>query len=176
VIELAVGISGEMLAGKTTAARFLERQGFAYTRISEVIDDILRERGEQITRESQQRVGLELHREEGQRWLCARAIDRLEGVSPLRIVIDGLRWTDDAIYFRDRFGDRFRHIDIFAPVEARRERARRAGRQTEFDRADHHLVESGIADAGELADVTIINDSDIASLEQKVYAALEGVL
>jgi dephospho-CoA kinase len=172
VIELAVGISGEMLAGKTTAARFLEREGFAYTRISQVIDDVLRQRGEAVTRENQQRVGLALHREKGQRWLCARAIDRLQG-TPTKIVIDGLRWPEDATYFRERFGHRFRHLDIFAPNEVRHERAIRSGRQSDFDRADKHAVESGVEAAGELADVTIINDSDIALLEQKVYGALQ---
>jgi len=175
VIELAVGISGEMLAGKTTAARFLERNGFAYTRISKVIDDVLGERGEPVTRENQQRVGLELHEDKGQRWLCARAVDRLQG-SPKRIVIDGLRWPEDAAYFKERFGKRFRHIHILASDDIRRERARRSGRHADFDRADHHPVESGIEAVGDLADVVITNDSDIASLEQKVYEALEGEL
>ena len=173
MIDLAVAISGKMLAGKTTAARFLERVGFAYTRISEVIDDVLRERGEPITRENQQRVGLELHIEKGQRWLCARAIDRLRDC-PARIVIDGLRWPEDALYFRERFGDRLRHIDIFAPDWMRHERAQVSGRQADFGRADHHPVESGVEAVGNLADVTITNDSDIASLEQKVYKVLEG--
>lgn len=164
-----------MFAGKTTAARSLERKGLAYTRISEVIDDVLRERGEVITRESQQRVGLELHEQKGQRWLCERAIGRLR-VSPIQIVVDGLRWPEDAIYFRERFGDRFCHIDIFAPTDVRRERATQTGRQSDFDSADQHPVESGVEAVGDLADVTIVNDSDIGSLEQKVYAALEGEL
>jgi dephospho-CoA kinase len=173
VIELVVGISGEMLAGKTTVARFLEARGLAYTRISLVIDDVLRERGLPITRENQQTVGLELHQVKGQHWLCGRAIDRLYG-SPSRIVVDGLRWPEDAEYFRQRFGDRFLHVDIFASNEARRQRALYEGRQSDFDRAEHHPVEDGVEAVGDLADVMILNDSDIASLEQKVYELLEG--
>ena len=175
MIGLVVGISGEMLAGKTTVARFLEEHGFGYTRISEVIDDVLRIRGEPTTRENQQRMGLELHRTKGQRWLCARAIDRL-GISHRKIVIDGLRWTADANYLRESFGGRFRHLHIFAPAEARRDRAKRSGREADFDRADHHPVESGIEAVGLMADLVIINDSDIASLERKVYEALKGEL
>jgi dephospho-CoA kinase len=173
VIELAVGISGEMLAGKTTAARFLERHGFAYTRISEVIDDVLRERGETITRENQQRVGLELHNEKGQQWLCARAIDRIPN-EPRQIVIDGLRWPQDASYLRQRFGKRFRQIHIHAPEDLRRERAAASGKERTFQRASNHPVESGIEAIGDLADAVIVNNSDIASLEQKVYEVLEG--
>jgi dephospho-CoA kinase len=78
------------------------------------------------------------------------------------------------LYFRDQFGERLRHIDIFTPDEIRRERARHSGRQADFGRADHHAVESGVEAVASLADVTIINDSDIVSLEQNVYKALEG--
>jgi hypothetical protein len=35
-------------------------------------------------------------------------------------------------------------------------------------------VESGVEAVGDLADVIIINDSDLASLEQKVYGAIQG--
>lgn len=164
-----------MLAGKTTAARFLERQGFAYTRISEVIDDVLRERGQPISRENQQRVGLELHEGKGQRWLCAQAIDRLEG-RPSKVVVDGLRWPADAMYFRERFGSQFVHLHIFAPEQLRRERATSSGKREQFETASHHPVESGVAAVGELADAVIVNDSDMAVLEQKVYTALKGAL
>jgi dephospho-CoA kinase len=175
VIDLAVGISGEMLAGKTTAARFLEGKGFAYTRISEVIDDVLRERGEPITRENQQRVGLELHKKRGQRWLCARAIDRLADTSS-NAVIDGLRWPDDALYLRERFGKRFLHLHIFAADEILRKRALGCGKSEEYSRALGHPVESGVEAVGNLADAIVVNNSDIASLEQKVYEALEEVI
>jgi uncharacterized protein YprB with RNaseH-like and TPR domain/predicted nuclease with RNAse H fold/dephospho-CoA kinase len=171
--HLVIGISGPMLAGKTTAARMIERRGFAYTRISEVIDDVLRERGLQINRENQQIVGLELHEQQGQRWLCQRAIERLGG-EPSRIVVDGLRWTEDAAFFRERFGGRFILIHIKAPSMLRMERARRAGREAEIVRAAEHPVESGIEAIGDVADVTIQNDSDLITLQQIVEAALPG--
>ena len=37
--SVVVGVSGEICAGKTTAARAIERLSFAYTRFSLVIDD-----------------------------------------------------------------------------------------------------------------------------------------
>jgi predicted nuclease with RNAse H fold/dephospho-CoA kinase len=164
---LVVGVSGPMFAGKTTAARFLESEGYAYTRISEVIDDVLRERGEQITRENQQRVGLELHEEKGQRWLCQRAIERLTG-APTRIVIDGLRWIEDIAYFRERYGGRFRHIHLDVPLSLRRERAERNGKLSMFEVARMHPVEQGIAKIATMAQDQIVNDGDLQGLYAKL--------
>ena len=152
-----------MFAGKTTAARFLEGHGYAYTRISEVIDDVLHGRGEEITRENQQRIGLELHREKGQRWLCARAVERLRN-EPAKLVIDGLRWVEDVAYFKERYGGRFRHVHLDAPLNIRRDRAERVGRLAEFEEAKDHAVESGLVELASIAQDQIVNDQDVESL------------
>ncbi len=102
---LVVGISGRICAGKTTAARFLERKGFAYTRLSLVVDDEIRKLGETPNRESRQRIGLQLHDTKGQRWLCEQALARV-GDREL-IVVDGLRYLEDRAFFLERFGSRF---------------------------------------------------------------------
>jgi predicted nuclease with RNAse H fold/dephospho-CoA kinase len=160
---IVVGISGEMFAGKTTAARFLESEGFAYTRISEVIDEVLEKRGELLTRENRQRLGKELHEAGEQRWLCRRAIERIAG-TPKDIVVDGLRWPEDVAYLAERFGGRFRHLHISAPEHVRRQRADRLGRADEFDEAVQHPVESGVADLEASAEVCIINDCEVSAL------------
>jgi dephospho-CoA kinase len=164
---MVVGFSGEIAAGKTTAARFLEAQGFAYTRISLVIDDVLKSRGEELTRKNQQRVGLELHNEKGQRWLCRKAIERL-GADASRIVVDGLRWPEDVHYFQERYGGRFRHIHILAPYETRRERAAASGSGEAFEEAAAHAVEGGVAFVGALSQCWISNDSDLSAFESQI--------
>lgn len=168
---LVVGFSGEIAAGKTTAARFLERQGFGYTRISLVIDDVLTSRGEELTRENRQRVGLELHLEKGQRWLCRKAIERLGLVSD-QMVVDGLRWPEDVEYFQERYGGRFRHVHIVTPYEIRRQRALESGDGNAFDEASAHAVEEGIARIEALSECMITNDSDIPTLESLLQQAI----
>jgi predicted nuclease with RNAse H fold/dephospho-CoA kinase len=161
--SLVVGISGEIAAGKTTAAKYLEQQGFGYTRISLVIDEVLRERGELPSRERHQEVGWELHREKGQAWLCRRAIE-LVPPDTQRIVIDGLRWVDDVRYMRERFGGRFVHIHLTAPVETRESRYAGLSKDVSFDEASRHPVEQGIGETRALADMIFVNDEDIATL------------
>lgn len=165
--QRVVGISGEMFAGKTTAARILESEGFAYTRISLVIEDVLRERGLEVNRENLQDVGLELHQTQGQRWLCRRAIERIS--SPQNnIVVDGLRWSDDVNYLAERFGGRFQHVYISAPVHLRETRARALGRIAEFRPAASHAVESGVTGLKPLASITIMNDRGLQTFERAV--------
>ena len=166
---LVVGVSGRMFAGKTTAARALERLGFAYTRISAVIEDEHRRRwpDQEPTRASMQELGLELHRTRGQRWLCARAIERAGSIYG-RIVVDGLRWAEDSGYLRERFGGKFTHLHVRAPLAARTERARAAGREGELETSEAHEVESGIPALADLADATVDNDGTIAALERTI--------
>jgi predicted nuclease with RNAse H fold len=94
---MVIGISGRICAGKTTTARLLEKRGFAYTRFSLVIDDEIAARGEAADRESRQRVGVEIHNEKGQRWLCERVLERV-GEKKF-IVVDGLRFPEDHAFF-----------------------------------------------------------------------------
>ncbi len=101
-IPLVVGVSGPIASGKTTFARALERMGFAYTRFSIVLDDILHERGMSPSRQLRQELGAELHASGRQRWLAERTIDRVAGAD--KFVVDGMRFGEDYAYLRERFG------------------------------------------------------------------------
>ena len=72
-----VGISGAIAAGKTTAANTLRERGFVYARYSEVLADMLRERGREANRRSLQEIGEEVHRIPGQRWLSTQLLARI---------------------------------------------------------------------------------------------------
>lgn len=159
---VVVGISGRICAGKTSAARFLERQGFAYTRFSLVVDDEIEKLGETPNRESRQRIGLEINRTKGQRWLCEQALGRVSG-QPL-IVVDGLRFLEDRAFFLERFGMRFLHIHVIAPLELRRNRYRRDN-GTSLEEADAQRVESEIDRLGEIATVSVNNSSTFDDLD-----------
>lgn len=172
--ELVVGISGKMYAGKTTAARHLESLGFAYTRISEVIDDELESRGMVKSRENRQHLGLELHQTKGQRWLCSKAIERV-GPGRERVVVDGLRWKEDARYLRERFGGKFLHIDVVSPAKVRKARALDEGSTIGFIEAENHGVEAGVEDVGQLADVSLKNDVGKNAFYRAIDGCREGI-
>jgi uncharacterized protein YprB with RNaseH-like and TPR domain/predicted nuclease with RNAse H fold/dephospho-CoA kinase len=170
---VVVGISGRICAGKTTAARFLERQGFAYTRFSLVVDDEIKKLGERPNRELRQRIGLEINRTKGQKWLCEQTLARV-GSQPL-IVVDGLRFLEDRAFFFERFGSRFLHLHIVAPHELREKRYRQ-GDGPSLDDADAMPVEGEIDRLGTRATVLLDNSSTIDALSNAVASAVEGFM
>ena len=171
----AIGISGRIAAGKTTAARVLGRLGFVYTRFSLVIDNEILREGAVPDRATRQRVGLQLHKELGQRWLAERAIAMVPSGKP--VVIDGLRWPDDVAFFRERFGAGFVHIHIDASDAIRAERYRESNRDfQDFEAADGHPVETMIDKLGDLANMRIANNSSLEELEARVREAGARVL
>ena len=156
-----IGVSGPIAAGKTTLAEILHAQGFAYTRFSLVIDDILKERNLPFDRHHRQLVGAEINRDGRQRELAERTISRVAGATV--IVVDGLRFPDDHAFLKEKFGFRFHHIYVSAPDEVRRERyaerlglaAAEAGQA--FDEANASEVERMVPTLGRLADQTVFN-------------------
>lgn len=167
-----IGVSGEIMSGKTSAARVFAETGYAYTRISQVIDDVIIDRGEEPSRTTRQRVGLELHINPGQRWLCRRAIERVPPDASC-IVVDGLRWKEDVDYLRERFGGRFTHIHVRASNDTRDARAREHGRSEELRQAANHAVESGIGSLEAIADRIITNNDSPQALRERLFEAIQ---
>ena len=170
---VVVGISGRICAGKTTAARYLERQGFAYTRFSMVVDNEIKKAGGELDRESRQRIGLEINRTKGQRWLCEQVLARVG--DEILIVVDGLRFLEDHAFFFERFGSRFLHLHISAPSEIRKKRYRK-GKGRSLLEADAQPVEGEIDNLETLASVVMDNSSTIDTLTNAVGRTVEDFL
>lgn len=117
---LVIGVSGPIAAGKTTVAEILRDNGFAYTRFSLVIDDILREKGLELNRENRQEIGRELNETGRQRELAERTILRVGDAE--RIVVDGLRFPEDHAFLLEKFGFNFHHIFVDANDDDRKRR------------------------------------------------------
>ncbi len=112
-----IGISGAIAAGKTTSARYLESQGFGYIRYSMVLEQLMREQGEQVTRPALQEYGEKVHREQGQRWLGRKLLGSLPATES--IVIDGLRFPDDHAFLAEAVGPAFYHIHVESAEDLR---------------------------------------------------------
>lgn len=164
---MVIGISGRICAGKTTAARILERHGFAYARFSMVIDDEIKSRGEVLDRATRQRIGEEINVEKGQRWLCERVLDLVPDKK--NIVVDGLRFLEDHAFFVEQFGSQFVHLHLLAPDPVREGRYNDSSPgDPPFAVADCQPVEAQIGRLAELATATIVNGGTIDDLERAV--------
>jgi dephospho-CoA kinase len=165
---MVVGISGRICAGKTTTARILEANGFAYTRFSLVIDDEIIARGGVPDRTRRQQVGMEINQSKGQRWLCEKVLERI-GENNELVVIDGLRFPEDHAFFAERFGPKFVHLHVAASGKVRASRyAKTVQDGKTFKIADREPVEAKIDELAKSAAVTLRNDSTVAELTDNV--------
>lgn len=164
---LVVGFSGRISAGKTTAARFLETQGFAYTRFSLVIDEEIQRQGQIPNRESRQKMGQEIHETWGQRLLCHRTLERAAGAE--LIVVDGLRFPEDHCALFERYGARFLHLYIAASDVIRSDRYLAASNgETSFPIADRQPVEAQIDELRTHATAIVRNESTIDEFQNEL--------
>lgn len=162
-----VGVSGPIAAGKTTTAQYFKSKDFAYGRYSMVLNEILGERGIPSSRENLQRIGEEINRFPGQRWLSHRVANSLKGNN--LIVIDGMRFPEDHATLIEQFGPAFQHLHVDASRSVRRARyrnQRRGNRVTDFDAVSEHPVEKKVMYLQKLAHNKISNDGDKNTLTQ----------
>ena len=161
----AIGISGPIAAGKTTLARSLERRGFAYTRFSLVLDDLLAEQGLPRDRLNLQELGNEINSSGRQRWLSERTLARVGTAD--RIVIDGLRFPDDHAFMVERFGTDFRHVFIDADANLRCSRYEAGNCGTSFHHASSAAVERRVGELRLFAHEVFINEADMSAIDRK---------
>lgn len=89
---LIIGLVGLPGAGKTTAARYLEKKGFLHVTLSSFIKEEASKRGIQNpTREILQDLGNELRKQYGPQILVQLALKKIKESQTKGIVIDGIR-------------------------------------------------------------------------------------
>ncbi|MFH1094896.1 MAG: deaminase [Candidatus Micrarchaeota archaeon] len=75
---MIIGLTGENCAGKDTIAQYLQKKGFEYLSLSDVIRDALADDGKSITRESLIAKGNELRAQGGSNVLAARTVAAMQ--------------------------------------------------------------------------------------------------
>lgn len=112
---IIIGLTGRNGAGKTTAARYLEKKGFYYLSLSDVIRDEARKRGIEETRENLIALGNELREKHGVSALADMTVQKLEPNK--NYAIDSVRHPAEAMALKKAAQCSLFHV--FAPVELR---------------------------------------------------------
>lgn len=167
---VAIGLSGPIAAGKTTAGMHLRALGFHYARYSWVVAEVARDAGREPTRSTLQEIGRQIHETLGQRWLGQKLLERLPKSGHL--VIDGMRYPEDHAFMTESFGPGFRHIAITAPLDIRRQRFLRSRPADDYDEAVTHPSELGVEKVVQLAHRVINNEGS----EEQFLASLESAV
>lgn len=167
--RLVVGLSGELGAGKTTAAEYLRDAGYKYCRYSEVIKRRVQATLPKHSREDLQREGQWVHENLGQRWLGRELVRPL--LSERFVVIDGLRFPDDHAFLTEAYGSQFLHIHVVTSRELRKVRFE-AREGSSFEIASNQPVEQKSGDLERFARDVVENNGEIDAF----YKAIDEIL
>ncbi len=163
--RLVVGLSGELGAGKTTAAEYLKKAGFTYCRYSQVIKRRLEQIAPEPSRGDLQREGQWVHENLGQRWLGRELVRPL--ISDRFVVIDGLRFPDDHAFLTEIYGSQFLHIHVVASRELRKIRFE-AREGTDFEKAASQPVEQRSGDLERFGRDVVENNGELGTFYRSV--------
>lgn len=166
-----IGISGTIGSGKSTATEYLKDKGFISRRFSQILENLIEDKNEEITRSNLQKIGCEIHNSPGQRWLEKKLIEELP--KDKNIVIDGLRFLEDHAFMVETFGPSFIHLHVEAPIKIIKSRIKnRQINDMPIQKALNNPIESNIKDLKKLSSHTIINDEPLSQLYSQVNSFL----
>jgi dephospho-CoA kinase len=177
-----VAIVGMAGAGKSVVARVFERDGFKRVRFGDITEEEVKKRGLPINESNERNVREQLRKEHG---MAAYAILNLPRIDALlqesNVVVDGLYSWEEYILLKERYGNNFSVIAVWASPLTRYKRL--GGRKVRpltieeaasRDKSEIENVKKGGPIA--MADFTIVNETSLQYLEQeagKVLAALK---
>lgn len=167
-------LSGDIGAGKTTAAKYLATKGYTQARYSSVLANMLKEQGVNASRSTLQALGAKINREQGQRWLGARLTASIGDAD--KLVIDGVRFREDVAYLREQYGPGVTHIHIESTEAARAKRLAKSDREDiELKMASKSETEREVAELASLADYCINNSNSKRKLLEAIDTIMESL-
>ena len=175
-----VGLAG---AGKSSAVEYVASKGYPKVYFGGIIYQAMRERGIEITPESQQAFREEIRETEGKDFVVRRAIEQINhliGSGQKHILLDGLyTWTEYRILKHEFPGE----LSVVAIVAPRRVRHRRLAVRPERPFTDKEANERDWSEIEHLekggpiaiADHYIVNTSELDDLHNAIDDVLKDV-
>jgi len=166
-----IGLSGAIGSGKTTVCEYLKKKGFVAHRFSQILERMLEEKNEKVTRSKLQKLAMKIHKSPGQRWLGKQLIEELP--KDKDIVIDGLRFPEDHALMVETFGPAFCHVHIDTSIKTRESRiGNRSIEDIPIQESFYDPVESEIQNLKALSDHIVLNDQKLP----KLYTQIDSLL
>jgi len=164
-----VGMAG---AGKSAVASLFEQNGFSKIRFGDITDEEIKNRGLEPNEENERYIREQLRRQHGMAAYARLNLSRIESaLQTSDVVVDGLYSWEEYILLKDRYGQRFITVAVWASPTVRygrlANRAKRPMMPKEAERRDKAEIEN-INKGGpiSMADLTILNEASLEELEQ----------
>ena len=179
---MIIGITGTFAAGKDTVADYLKSKGFECFSLGDEVRQIAKERGVELTRDSQREMGNTIRDELGDDYLAKRVMQKAKSE---KVAIAGIRQPGEIRFLKTQ--PDFYLIAVDAPIELRFERMsarHRTGDPENIEvlreKEEKEMRSEGknaqkIGECMEMADFTVTNDGDIEKLQKEVDGVLEEI-
>ena len=172
-----MGMAG---SGKSEVARVFEQHGFTRIRFGDITDEEAKKRGLALNEDNERRIRELLRKEHGMAAYAKLNLPRIDAArKKSSVVVDGLYSWEEYTLLKDRYGDKFAVVAVWASPQTRYARlGRRAVRpltHEEAARRDRTEIENTNKGGPiAMADYTIINESSLEDLEEQANKMLAG--
>ena len=181
IIMKVVAIVGMAGSGKSEVARVFEQHGFTRVRFGDVTDEEVNKRDLPLNEDNERRVRELLRKEHGMAAYAELNLPRINtALTTSNVVVDGLYSWEEYLVLKDRYGDDFAVVAVWASPETRYARlSNRPVRPLTFAEAasrDHTEIENtGKGGPIAMADHTIINESSLPDLQKQTNKLLASL-
>tara|TARA_Y100000310_G_scaffold219541_1_gene220936 strand:+ start:1822 stop:2817 length:996 start_codon:yes stop_codon:yes gene_type:complete len=177
---MIIGITGYYSSGKSSVAEYLEKRSFTHYSLSDEIRKEAKKRKIKPTRENLIKLGNKLRRDFGPNILARRVMKKIDNSN--HHVISSIRNKNEVLALKEL--DNFILLNITSPIEKRFEWLQKRNREgdpktieelekKELQEQSENIENQQLHLATKLADVTINNNSDIATLYKKLDKFLQ---
>lgn len=129
---IVVGVSSLPGGGKDYIAEILvNKYGFYKVSPGDTVREIIKKFGSEMTFEMEQQIQAQLRKKYGDDYIMELCYKKILESKQERIVIPGIRRPRDVAFYKNKFGDSFLNIFVYAPRHIRYERVRERGREDE---------------------------------------------
>ncbi|MGP8068846.1 MAG: AAA family ATPase [Candidatus Bathyarchaeia archaeon] len=172
-----IAISGMPGAGKGVASEAMKEFGFEVLLLGDVIREETQRRGLEPTPKNVGSVMLQLRKDEGPAVVVDRLVPKIEASRSPTIIVEGIRSEEELRELRTKFD--VISVAIHASPKTRFQRLLSRGRSDDpktwdtFHERDSRELNVGLGHVIALADILLVNESTIDTLQSSFKAALD---
>ncbi|MBU0458667.1 AAA family ATPase [Patescibacteria group bacterium] len=174
-----IGLTGYMATGKGEVVKILEKQGYKYISLSDIVRTEATQRGLEHSRENLQNIGNELRAREGSSVLAKKVRETIANTSDQKWVIDGVRNPGEVAELRQLVDFKMIGVSADRKIIIRRIMDRNRGgevlkRENIIERLDKEMGIGEPPDGQQVkkcienADCFILNEGTLEELERKL--------
>jgi dephospho-CoA kinase len=168
-----VGMTG---AGKSEFSKFFGKD-FSKIRFGDITDELLRQKGLEITEENEKKLRESLRKEHGMAAYAKLNLPKIEKAQS-DIVIDGLYSWEEYVLLKEKFKNDLIVVAVYTPPEERYERltereVRSLTKEQARQRDDLEIERLNKAPPIAMADYTVLNVGTLYDLETKFDQFME---